>query len=452
MQERWKKYLLLDNRVVASCRGVRLAVGRVVKHAGNPLFVQDKAWEPRFDNGYPNIIYDQQEQIYKCWYTTFVIDKAQQMTPRAKRRRGGYFAVARTLDKSEPWRVVGLCYATSRDGLRWTKPCLDVCSWNGKPSSVLGVGPHGAGVVKDLSDADPGRRYKMFMLDDRIPGMAVAFSADGVHWSASHACPEMSARGDAHNNALWVSELQRWVGITRTWDNVARQRLVARTESQDFLHWTPAVEILRGEGTRQIYSMCVFPYAGVYLGLMMIFDTASDRVNVELAWSPDTIAWQRIDPGTPLIANAKRRGAYDWGTVYAAACPVDCGDNIRLYYIGGDGCHTDWRDGCLALATLRPDGFAGYEPTAAQGQITTHPLRWGGALRVWADVGRGGLLTASVLLNGREVAHSEALARSGSGALLRWADKERLGALTGKSVQLKFHLRAAKLYSFERSY
>ncbi|MCE5279933.1 MAG: hypothetical protein ABFD92_16405 [Planctomycetaceae bacterium] len=443
------KHLLLDNRVVQSTRGVRLAVGRPVKHAGNPLFVQDKPWEPRFDNGYPNIFYDQQERLYKCWYTTFVIDKAQETTPPARRKKGEYFSIGHKLEK--PWRVVGLCYSTSRDGLNWTKPRLDVCPWNGKPSSVLGVGPHGAGVVKDLAEQDPARRYKMFMLDDRIRGMAVAFSADGVRWSASHPCPEMAARGDAHNNALWVPQLKRWVGITRTWDGQARQRLVARTESEDFLHWTPAVEILRGEGTRQIYSMCVFPHAGVYLGLMMIFDTASDRVHVELAWSPDTIAWQRIDPGTPLIANSPRRGAYDWGTVYAAASPIVYDDHTALYYIGGDGCHGDWRDGCLAMATLRPDGFAGYMPTAAQGHVITPPVQWGGALGVSADIARGGSLTASVLLNGKEAVRSEPLARTGSGALLRWGDKARIAALIGKGVQLKFHLRAAKLYSFEIS-
>lgn len=31
-----------------------------------------------------------------------------------------------------------------------------------------------------------------------------------------------------------------------------------------------------------------------------IFDTETDRVHTELAWSPDTIHWYRIDEGTAL--------------------------------------------------------------------------------------------------------------------------------------------------------
>ena len=38
-----------------------------------------------------------------------------------------------------------------------------------------------------------------------------------------------------------------------------------------------------------------------------------------------------------------------------------------LYYGGSDGLHTSWRNGFFCLATLRPDGFAGYRATDAAG-------------------------------------------------------------------------------------
>ncbi len=44
------KYLLLDSRIVESTRNAKLTVGTVKKHADNPLFLEDKPWEPRFDN------------------------------------------------------------------------------------------------------------------------------------------------------------------------------------------------------------------------------------------------------------------------------------------------------------------------------------------------------------------------------------------------------------------
>jgi hypothetical protein len=39
---------------------------------------------------------------------------------------------------------------------------MDIHLWEGKKSNVLLVGPHGAGVFKDVREADPQRRFKMF--------------------------------------------------------------------------------------------------------------------------------------------------------------------------------------------------------------------------------------------------------------------------------------------------
>ena len=39
---RSKRYLLLDDRVVASSSNLELRVGAIQKHAANPLFIEDK--------------------------------------------------------------------------------------------------------------------------------------------------------------------------------------------------------------------------------------------------------------------------------------------------------------------------------------------------------------------------------------------------------------------------
>ena len=112
-------------------------------------------------------------------------------------------------------------------------------------------------------------------------------------------------------------------------------------------------------------------------------DRAPNLVHTELAWSPDTINWHHLDPGTPLIPNAKQwwgRHAYDCGCIYVAAYPVFLENEIRLYYLGANGPHLDWREGFLCLATLRPDGFAGYEPTYENvpATIITKPITCNG--------------------------------------------------------------------------
>ena len=81
---------------------------------------------------------------------------------------------------------------------------------------------------------------------------------------------------------------------------------------------------------------------------------------------------QRVCPGTPPIPEDGDEGDHDWGCVFPAASPVFLDNEIRLYYRGRDGLHTSWQNGSLSLATLRPDGFAGYRATAPA-LVTTTP-------------------------------------------------------------------------------
>ena len=429
------KHLLLDSRVVDTTSNARLAVGAVTKHPANPLFKEDKPWEPRFDNLYANVLYDTAERLYKCWYSPFIVDKAASDTPQEKRA---------TVRYRPRGREMGVCYATSKDGLAWTKPELGLVEFQGgKANNLVVRGPHGAGVFKDRREADPQRRYKML-----YQGMHVRFSPDGLHWGAAIRCPQIAARGDTHNNAFWSPEFGKYVGITRLWDG---QRIVGRTESADFLHWTKAAEVLRGDKANQTYAMPVFRYADIYLGLVMVFRPRPNRVHCELTWSPDTLTWHRVDPGTPLIPLSEKQGDYDWGCAYAAACPVILEDQIRLYYGASNGTHHGWRDGFLALATLRPDGFAGYEPAdpGTPAVVVTQPVACSGkTLRVTADA-RGGSLRVTVLnADGRRLATGKPITADATDAPVVFEGGADLAASRGKRIRLRFELTRAKLYAF----
>src|SRR5262249_4910782 len=138
--------------------------------------------------------------------------------------------------------------------------------------------------------------------------------------------------GDTHNNVLWAPTLQKYVLITRMWRQEPRQRLVGRAESIDFRHWSESSPSFEGRNADdQIYAMPTFTHGDLYLGLPMIFHASTDTVDCELAWSPDTIHWQRICSGTPLIPRGPA-GSYDSGCIYAAATPIVLGNEIRLYY------------------------------------------------------------------------------------------------------------------------
>jgi len=283
--------------------------------------------------------------------------------------------------------------------------------------------------------------------------MSVAFSSDGLHWSQPQQCPEIDAAGDTHNNALWVPELDKYVAITRLWNRKLHIRQVGWTSSKDFLTWSKAKVILEGTASHlQVYSMPVFRYAGVYIGLPVIFNSKTDRSHTELAWSPNTITWHRICLGTPLIANSEKKGDYDWGCVYAAAYPIFQKKEIRLYYGGSNGPHTDWRDGFFCLATLRPDGFAGYEPikeTKPAIIVTKDIICRTKLLQVTADIKEGGYVRVSIINEqGNKLADTLPIKKTVTDAEVTWKKDIDFSSLLGKDIRLKFIFMKAKLYSF----
>jgi len=429
------RYLLLDSRIVDSVSNARLMVGTVSKHPHNPLFAEDKPWEKRFDNLYGNVLYDQEESIYKCWYSPFIVDnsaKGMSLEERKNRYR------------PPRGREMGICYATSKDGIRWEKPCLGEVEYDGgKENNIVWRGPHGAGIFKDAHADDPLQRYKMI-----FQGMHAGFSADGIRWQRPHKLKGIGVAGDTHNNALWAPTLGKYVGFTRTWGPTGRE--VMRIESDDFVTWKQDKVVMRAaDKAKQPYAMPVFYHGGVYLGLVAVHHQPPvDRVWTELAWSPDTVTWYRINEGTPLVPNSDETLDCDYGCVYACASPVFLEGEIRLYYGGSDYTHYGWRVGSLCLATLRPDGFAGYhaDKPDTPATIVTHEIAYEGeTIAVTADVEKGGHVRVSVVdENGRVLDTAKDVLLSVTDHDLQFERPIKRG-----TIHLRFEFSAATLYSFK---
>ena len=427
------KYLLLDSRIINEITNVKLEVGTVEKHAANPLFEEEREWEMRFDNLYGNVIFDEEEQIYKCWYSPFIVDSSSMgMTMEERSRRY----------HSPENREMGICYATSIDGISWEKPELGLVDYNGnRQNNIVWRGPHGAGIFKDLQEVDPAKRYKMI-----FRGMSVSFSADGIHWDKETKVNGVDVAGDTHNNAFWAPTLNKYVGITRTWGSDFG-REVARIESEDFVNWTKEEVVMHGtEKDLQTYAMPVFYYGGVYLGLVAIYQKSSDRVWTELTWSPDTKIWHRIDAGNPLIPCSDKELDYDYGCVYPCAYPVFKNDEIKLYYGGSDWLHFGWRNGSLALATLRQDGFAGYVQLDknSTGSIATKSIPYNGeTISLTADVEEGGSVKVSVVNDEGETMGTAVVKNTVTDEGLQFDYKIKVG-----DIHLKIEIFQAKVYAF----
>lgn len=459
-------FLLLDPRAIASTRNAKLRLGTITKHAANPLFSEEcfsdppKPWEARLDNVYPNVIYDEEDGIFKCWYKSFIYDELSNRTPLSQRTRRTY---------GEGAREEGLLYATSVDGINWQKPPLGIIEFEGSTANNLVMrrathGLHAGGVLKDPRDPDPARRYKFIHRNSQARRMASCFSPDGLHWSPPIPWHEHDAVGDCHNNAIWSPERTRYFCITRGWSD--RIRTVLRSESDDFIHWSKPVEIMRGvDAHDQIYSMPVCQYRDLYIGLPSVFHKGDaraadwDTVDTELAISADGFNWQRICPSQPLIPRGAGQypdGDYDCGCVYAAA-PFVHDDKILIYYGGSNGLHNSWREGSLNLATLDLDRWAGYTPrdTGDAATVETTALRLsGGRMTLNAELGQGGWIRYALLdeggaaLDGFGFDDCIPVKQGGAGCELRWRNSDN-AELKGRAARVVFTFHRATLYALK---
>ena len=450
------RYLVLDSRIIEEKDNLELTVGVVHKDKNNPLFKEDNPWEPRFDNPYCSVIYDEEEEIYKCWYSIFIRSGSRgdfpgEGLPTEKRA---------WVDWTEGRREFGVCYATSKDWIYWEKPVLGLIDFNGsKKNNIVIEYSHGVAVMKDLHETDPQKRYKA--IHPEREHSAVWFSADGIVWGNKHDVGPIDF-GDTNQSVWWDEDLGKYVLITRRWGGAITtgrygrmgHRQGVRSESEDFLKWSKTELVIEGLDLRgQIHDMIVIPHAGVYLGMVGLFDIEASKQWCELAWSPDSKQWHRIQPGKPLIANGPVMGDYDWGCVFASK-PIVMKDEILLYYGANDGRFMAWRNGYLALARLRPDGFAGYEQIAGgsnkTGSFTTKAVSVvGNSLCVSADVAPSGFVKVTLLdKDNNRVADGLLVTTTVSDAKIDWQDGYTLKKLKDKEIKLKFKLRESKIFSF----
>ena len=126
-------------------------------------------------------------------------------------------------------------------------------------------------------------------------------------------------------------------------------------------------------------------------------------------------------------------------------------NEIQLYYGGSDWLHYGWRNGSLCLATLRPDGFAGYTPkiTNKPATVITTAIDYDGqAISISADVGMGGSIKVIVLNEeGEEITISKAVSKTCTDKVIHLEK-----SVMSKKIRFKFELINAKLYSFNFGY
>ena len=469
------KQLFIDNHVIAKLKGVRKVLNQPVKHPRNPLLLKHSR-EPAIDFG--TVVHDERDGLFKMWYQIWSDPQASNAT-------------------------VG--YAVSKDGIRWERPITDRSTGTNlaifEPKERWVSAP---GIIIDRRETDPGRRFKMMYsaqptLKSSLSG-CVAYSADGIHWKPEARNP-LIPYSDTQIAPYWDARLSRYVAYLRF--GPPNIRKIARIESTDFLHWSPKLTVIPGKsrlgGTMSKldqpfmtnhYTMTVMPYAGIYIGLLNTYHGETrkpipddqpwmDRVDAQLVFSRNGVTWQRVLGDGAITASQLRedrdwkRAAesatflpygrfkkdWDWGQIYPHHPPLVVGDEIRFYYAGISArhwaaAHKDKPDHAIGLATLRLDGFVSVE-TARQGSLTTRPIVFlGDTLVVNANAKGGSLVVEALDVNGTVIkgfARGDCKPITGDSVrhVLTWKGDTDCHLLQGRPIRLRFHLKNAKLYSFE---
>ena len=415
-------------------------------HAANPVLRPEHEWEVYDDVatrtktlGNPTamvysdgVFFDPADRLFKLWYM------------------GGYGFFT--------------CYATSRDGISWEKPILDVR----KGTNVVHTQPRDSSTVwLDLFEKHPAQRFKMSYWQDHAMGLSV--SPDGIHWT------DIGRTGRAGDRSTFFYNPFRrvWVfGARADQFNMSISGRYRRYwESADFaaardwsgrdpVAWVKADSRDRGrEGLAdrpELYNLDCVGYESLMLGLFTIWRGESlyrEKINeIELGFSRDGFHWDRPDRST-FLGVSQTPGAWNWANVQSAGgCCLVVGDQLYFYVSGRQGRPGTAEPGVCTtgLAMLRRDGFASMD---GAGSLTTRPVRFSGRyLFVNADVQQGELRVEVLDRAGSVIAPFSAAAcvpvrTNATKIAVSWTDAD-LATMAGREVRFRFSLTRGRLYAF----
>ncbi|MEA1950633.1 MAG: hypothetical protein U9N87_04570, partial [Planctomycetota bacterium] len=405
------------------------------KHHANPVLTWDKPWEGNCVITWGSILYEPDEKLFKAWYEVY--------------------------KKFPPQGEVGItmCYATSRDGIKWDKPNLGLHEFRGSKENNIIVN-HAVDAPTVFRDPNPSAesKYRMYWYDCKERGVMSAISVDGIHWKVQEGIRVKS--GD-RMSAGYDPLRKKYYVITRIPGRGFRS--CGLWESGDGLEFSFVKEIAAADGNdpekTQFYGMITFPYQGLYIGFLEPFFIPIRKLDTQLMYSRDGVDWQRaVDRQTFLPYGPP--GSWDQAWVTPSQNPpIRIGDKLYIFYQGRQTLHWAERPfghiGSVGLAFLRPDGFVSMETQWNEGTVSTAPLLLEGDKLHVNAVAKPGTVCAEVLdLEGNPIAgftRQDAVPMKMADSLdhvLTWKDNVTLAKLAGKKVRLRFYLRGAKLFSF----
>ena len=370
------------------------------------------------------------------------------------------------------------CVAESRDGIHWTKPKLGLFEVQGtKENNVVLARHRGCHNFAPFRDANPDapadQRYKA-LGGTGAPGLIAFVSPDGLRWKELQKEPVITKGAfDSQNNAFWSQSEGQYVCYFRVFRDGTRW--IARTTSEDFIHWTDPIDLeLDGKPRQHLYTNQIDPYVRaphIYLGLPTRFFPGRRVVTEAEARQIGTpTQWNYASDCTDVLLCSARGGAElkrtfleafvrpgldlrNWTSRanYAARGIVETGEHELSLYVKHNG---GYPTAHLRRYTLRPDGFVSVYGPYSGGEMITKPLVFSGnRLAINYATSAGGGLEVEIQtpdgqpVDGFALADCPEIIGDRIEQTVRWKGGEDLGPLAGNPVRLRFALRDGDLFS-----
>jgi len=368
---------------------------------------------------------------------------------------------------SMPHQVV--CYAESKDGIRWKKPNLGIVEFKGsKKNNIIwaGVGTHNFAPFKDPNPkCKPSEKYKA--LAGGNGGLVPFKSADGINWKLMRKKPVITKGAfDSQNLAFWDTERKKYVDFHRGFQKGVRA--IMTCTSKDFLTWTNPVYLKYVDAPNEhLYTNQITQYyraPHIFMGFPKRFAPSrrveghrlpgvSDGVFMTSRDGKTFHRWTEalIRPGLQEERWVCRNNMIAWGIIETQPAFPGLPSELSIYSIEG---YYEGKSCQMRRFTLRIDGFVSLHAPYKGGEMLTKPLKFAGnelvinyatsaagSVRVEIRDAKGKPIPGYSLrecpeIFGDEIEH-----------VVAWKKGSDVSKLAGKPVRLRFVMKDADVYS-----
>ena len=378
-------------------------------------------------------------------------------------------------------------YAYSQDGVHWNKPMLGLHEiLETRKNNVCSYGEGGAAVYRDSQATAPARRYVKWSMqsrdgDDGVPAdysIYRHFSPDGLRWVRESRKPAIPGHPTRYLGGLasdvevtyWFERLGKHVCFLKcqtpnpnpapedTHGHALRQFI--RFESTDGRRWSEPTwafvrdeEDLKRDPYFQFYGVSVHPVGDLYVAFPWICHSQEGTFDIGLAYSTDTVKWQRPFRGQYVLRRAAR-GEWDGGCIVMAYRLVEKDGMWWLYYGGTPYDHHKLdtkRYMAIGLARMPIGRVVSARCFSTKGSWTVGPVRiTGRELVVNAAIFDSLRVTILDEQDDPIPGYASQIIRGNDIELpVRWDDGKDWSSVSGLNVKLRFDMHDAEVFGFK---